>query len=620
MGVREPKQRGSGAEGTGTIVIGNQEHKHPRGRISRLWRGSSINEAVRDQIKQYILEQGLKAGDALPPETQWAQDLGVNRSSVREAVKALQSLGIIEIRHGHGLYVREHNFDPILECVSYSMQFEPSTLLELAQIRTWLEIAVLPQALDKMGPGDIAALENILKTWQAKFQTDAMDNILIANPNLNIVWGMYDEMALGALAAAKAHGLVSKIAILGYDNTPDAYEAIRRGEMHATVDTAPKEMGYNLIHAIKQYVVDGEVVPKTIMSEIAMWDQTNIHNFNTDNYRYVPFEAIERQPSRQKPGAGIAGLPPAWINDRGQFVSKGREVSVAHTGQEPLPTRKAGPIKVGFTPTAMNTHYDIVIAGARAAVDELGGSKIIDLVIQAPSSQSATAEQMDIVEDWIRQGFDAIAMCTANDRAMLPIYQKAAENGIPVFLFNTPLAMPVNPYYVSNVGYDQHEAGRLIGLWLVEHFGDRTTHLAILEGLPGVHNTERLSGFKEAIEGNENIKIVFSRPADWVRDKGQAVIDRVFQIEQDRQFHRALFAPLGNHSLVQLLDVFWTAFGDFLVNHQSEQDVDFAQHAAVLEAVKAGDPGRAQQALLDYLLRMQEHLRAVVASSQRSKY
>jgi len=223
----------------------------------------------------------------------------------------------------------------------------------------------------------------------------------------------------------------------------------------------------------------------------------------------------------------LPNLAPAWLNDMGQICSKGPEVNIPRTGKEPNPTKKQGPIKVGFTPTAMNTHYDIVIAGAKTAVDELGGKDVIDLVIQAPSSQSGTAEQMNIVETWVQQGYDAIGICSANDQAMTPIYKRAAEKGIPVFVFNTPVPMSVNPYYVSNIGYDQHEAGRLMGLWLIKNFGDKPTNLVIIEGLPGVHNKERLAGFKEGIAGNENIKILASQPGDWVRDRAQSVMENI---------------------------------------------------------------------------------------------
>lgn len=223
----------------------------------------------------------------------------------------------------------------------------------------------------------------------------------------------------------------------------------------------------------------------------------------------------------------LGNIAPARITESGQFVSNGPAPDITRTGKEPSPTMKKGTIKIGFTPTAMNTHYDVVIAGAKTAVDELGGSDVIDLVIQAPSGQSGTAEQMNIVESWIQQGYDAIAICTANDQAMTPAYRAAAKKGIPVFVFNTPKSMAVNPYYVANIGYSQYEAGRLMGLWLVKNFGHKKTNLAIIEGLPGVHNTERLNGFTDGIKGNKNIKIIASQPGDWARDKGQTVMENL---------------------------------------------------------------------------------------------
>jgi DNA-binding FadR family transcriptional regulator len=138
-------------------------------------RGPVLNEAIRDYIKQYILDQGLSAGDSLPPETQLAQELGVGRSSVREAIKALQALGIVEVRHGDGLYVREYNLDPVLETVSYGMRFEESSLLELAQARIWLETAIIPDAIRKIGPEDVAVLESVIDRWQKGIQAGETD-------------------------------------------------------------------------------------------------------------------------------------------------------------------------------------------------------------------------------------------------------------------------------------------------------------------------------------------------------------------------------------------------------------------------------------------------------------
>ncbi|MCX6056463.1 MAG: FadR/GntR family transcriptional regulator [Chloroflexi bacterium] len=123
---------------------------------------------VRDYIKQYILDHNLSAGDPLPPETQLVGKLAVGRSSVREAIKALQSLGIVEVRHGDGLYVREYNFDPVLETIGFGMRFNASTLSEMAQIRFLLESAVIKDVVTKISTIEIEQLENIMEVWRER--------------------------------------------------------------------------------------------------------------------------------------------------------------------------------------------------------------------------------------------------------------------------------------------------------------------------------------------------------------------------------------------------------------------------------------------------------------------
>jgi DNA-binding FadR family transcriptional regulator len=128
-------------------------------------RGPALSKAVRDYVKQYILDHKLQGGDPLPPETQLAQDLGVGRSSVREAVKALQSLGIVEVRHGDGLYVREYNMDPILETLSFGLRSGPARLFELLQIRLWVEKAALEEAVCRIDQSEIEDLDQLMHNW-----------------------------------------------------------------------------------------------------------------------------------------------------------------------------------------------------------------------------------------------------------------------------------------------------------------------------------------------------------------------------------------------------------------------------------------------------------------------
>lgn len=136
--------------------------------MEKLFRRPALNETVRDYVKHYIVENGLTAGAALPPEQQLAEELGVGRSSVREAVKALQAMGIIEVRHGNGLFVREYNFDPILETLGYGLRLDETMLAQLAQVRFLLERAAIEDAVQCISEDDLAQLDAVIATWQQR--------------------------------------------------------------------------------------------------------------------------------------------------------------------------------------------------------------------------------------------------------------------------------------------------------------------------------------------------------------------------------------------------------------------------------------------------------------------
>lgn len=139
--------------------------------MNKPFRRPSLNEAIRNYVKQYILDQGLNAGDPLPPETQLAQELGVGRGSVREAIKALQSLGIVEVRHGEGLYVRPFSFDPILETLSYGVHFDTQTLAELLQMRILLERSAIEDVIQHITPEELERLEQLMEAWKQRLKT-----------------------------------------------------------------------------------------------------------------------------------------------------------------------------------------------------------------------------------------------------------------------------------------------------------------------------------------------------------------------------------------------------------------------------------------------------------------
>ena len=136
--------------------------------MDKPFRGPLLNRAIQDHLKRYITEHHLQAGDMLPPEGQIAEDLGVGRGSVREAIKALESLGIVEVRHGNGVFVRSFNFDSVLDLLSYGLVFDQSRIAEIFQIRKWLEATAIAEIVHLIKPEEIAQIEDLLARWERK--------------------------------------------------------------------------------------------------------------------------------------------------------------------------------------------------------------------------------------------------------------------------------------------------------------------------------------------------------------------------------------------------------------------------------------------------------------------
>lgn len=117
---------------------------------------------IQTQIREYIAQSNLKPGDMLPPAADIAAKLGVSAGSLREALRALEAIGVLETRHGIGTFVRAYDFAPILENLSYSLLFERDNLRDLVQVRAALEVGLLPEAIRALDQTDLNRLDAIV--------------------------------------------------------------------------------------------------------------------------------------------------------------------------------------------------------------------------------------------------------------------------------------------------------------------------------------------------------------------------------------------------------------------------------------------------------------------------
>lgn len=131
----------------------------------------SVASQVYDQLKHNIINGTWTTGEKIPSENELVKMLGVSRISVREALKQLASLGLLEARQGEGTFVKQ------LEADSYMSDFLPimvlnrENILELIKYREIIEVGAVALAVERSDDTDIRALEENLQKHE-HFQDD----------------------------------------------------------------------------------------------------------------------------------------------------------------------------------------------------------------------------------------------------------------------------------------------------------------------------------------------------------------------------------------------------------------------------------------------------------------
>ena len=130
-------------------------------------KSTRIYEEIVRQVKQLIAEGRLKSGDRLPPERDLAEKFMVSRTSVREALRALQSRGLIDIRAGEGAFVRDVSVEPLIEPLALVILPHREAVGELFEARRLLEPAIAALAARRATREEISEMERIVED-QAK--------------------------------------------------------------------------------------------------------------------------------------------------------------------------------------------------------------------------------------------------------------------------------------------------------------------------------------------------------------------------------------------------------------------------------------------------------------------
>jgi GntR family transcriptional regulator, transcriptional repressor for pyruvate dehydrogenase complex len=135
----------------------------------------SVTDEALAKIREMISSGEFKPGDRLPKESDLAARLEVSRNSLREAIRALSLIHIVDVRQGDGTYVTSMEPDLLSEAVSFVIDFHRADkILHLLGVRRILEPAATALAAARIGDEDLAALRALLDEMRGTSSVEAM--------------------------------------------------------------------------------------------------------------------------------------------------------------------------------------------------------------------------------------------------------------------------------------------------------------------------------------------------------------------------------------------------------------------------------------------------------------
>ena len=167
----------------------------------RLRRSQSVTSEAIDKIQGLIISGSWGPGDRLPKESELAAQLGLSRNSLREAVRALSQLRVLEVRQGDGTYVTSLEPDLLLESTSFvSHLLVGESALELFEVRRLLEGAAAALAAARI---DSAGKEALRSKLEQMTETETVEELVEADVDFHaIIAGATGNTFLTSLLAS----------------------------------------------------------------------------------------------------------------------------------------------------------------------------------------------------------------------------------------------------------------------------------------------------------------------------------------------------------------------------------------------------------------------------------
>jgi GntR family transcriptional repressor for pyruvate dehydrogenase complex len=218
---------------------------------------NSLVSHVVDRVRGLIEQGNLQPGDRLPTESVLVERLGVSRGALREAVRQLETLGLLTVEHGRGMFVA--GGDDLSRCAQLfrsAMAVSPKDSLQFAEFRRIIECYAARRAAERATPADVAELERFL---------DLKDEGGLSAEGVHWDWLFHRKLAelAGNQVLLNVMVVLQEMVVAGIAHTtraPDADEVRRSHHLHRAIidavragdaDAAEKAMNAHMDALVK---------------------------------------------------------------------------------------------------------------------------------------------------------------------------------------------------------------------------------------------------------------------------------------------------------------------------------------------------------------------------------
>jgi Transcriptional regulators len=154
---------------------------------------TKVYEQVIEQIKSKIKSGEIKKGDKLPSEREMSELIGVSRTSVREAIRALEVVGLVESKQGAGNYIKTNFDNSLFEPLSVMFMLQESSVKEMYDLRETLELECAKLSAKNIEDNELALLTAIVDRMylagseEESLELDIKFHYLIAKASRNVL-------------------------------------------------------------------------------------------------------------------------------------------------------------------------------------------------------------------------------------------------------------------------------------------------------------------------------------------------------------------------------------------------------------------------------------------------